>query len=80
MSFGHLPLASIGYTSVPPLSVGHLPQIRQEKFWLRIEQLNRRICPQGASRGETWRWECPVLQEGSTTKKVDLSLADKIRQ
>jgi hypothetical protein len=27
----------------PPLSFGHLPQIRQRKFRLKIEQLNRRI-------------------------------------
>ena len=27
----------------PPLSFGHLPQIRQVKFGLRIEQLNHRI-------------------------------------
>jgi len=27
----------------PPLSVGHLPQMRQQKLGSRIEQLNRRI-------------------------------------
>lgn len=29
----------------PPLSVGHLPQMRQVKFGMRSGQLNRRICP-----------------------------------
>ena len=28
-----------------PLSVGHLPQMRQAIFGMRIEQSNRRICP-----------------------------------
>jgi len=33
----------VEFAANPPLSVGHLPQIRQVKVGLRSEQLNRRI-------------------------------------
>ena len=41
---------------MPPLSVGHLPQIRQWKVGMKIENLNRRICP--------LRFTAGVLREG----------------
>lgn len=33
----------VEFPSRPSLSFGHLPQMRQVKFGLQIEQLNRRI-------------------------------------
>jgi hypothetical protein len=33
----------VEFAGSPPLSFGHLPQIRQVKFGLRIEYLNRRF-------------------------------------
>jgi len=33
----------LSFQDNPPLSFGHLPQMRQVKFGLRIEYLNRRI-------------------------------------
>ena len=56
LSFGHLPLASLGYRSVLPLSAGHLSQYDKENYLCGFDLRQRRICPQGAAQGETWRW------------------------
>ena len=63
--FGFSPLGETGEGfGVDPLRLRHLRQIRQGKFGMRIEQLDRRICPQGASRGETRRWAlCYTLRK-----------------